>query len=264
MRADEHSGTGPASDAGRVRWLRLGLIVVFLGVWESVAQLGWIRPIFISSPSRIVQAAVWLAGEGLWRDLAVSGLEFAYGMTLAVFVGLILGIVLGWYASLGAVVDPFIAGLYATPRVALIPLIILWFGIGIASKVAVVFLGAVFPILVSTMAGVRAVDNDLVTCARSFGASDRQVFQTLALPSSVPFIIAGLQLGVGRGLVGVVVAEYIAARAGIGHMISVAAATFQSDKTFVGILILAGTGVLLSALLDRLQARFDRWRPSPR
>jgi NitT/TauT family transport system permease protein len=80
----------------------------------------------------------------------------------------------------------------------------------------------------------------------------------------VPFIIAGLQLGVGRGLVGVVVAEFIAARAGIGHMISVAAATFQSDKTFVGILILAGTGVLLSALLDRLQARFDRWRPSPR
>lgn len=264
MTTESAQPSGNERGSRRIWWWRTGLVVAFLAAWEAVAGLGWIRPIFISSPSRIVQAAVWLAGKDLWHDLAVSGVEFLYGMLLAVVVGLLLGIVFGWYGSLGAAVDPFIAGLYATPRVALIPLIVLWFGIGIASKVAVVFLGAVFPILVSTMAGVRAVDNDLVTCARSFGASDRQVFRTLALPSSVPFIIAGLQLGVGRGLVGVVVAEFIAARAGIGHMIAVAAATFQSDKTFVGILILAGTGVLLSSLLGRLQKRFDRWRPTQR
>lgn len=246
----------------RVAWLRLGIILLFLAAWEGVAALGWIRPIFISSPSHILQAAIRMAGAGLWRDLAVSGMEFLIGMGLAVLLGMLLGIVLGWYSTLGKAIDPFLTGLYATPRVALIPIIILWLGIGIASKVAVVFLGAVFPILLSTMAGVRAVDNDLVTCARSFGATDRQVFRTLALPSSVPFIIAGLQLGVGRGLVGVVVAEFIAARAGVGHMMSVAAATFQSDKTYVGILILAGTGVLLSWLLGRLQANFDRWRPT--
>ncbi|MGA9533933.1 MAG: ABC transporter permease [Anaerolineales bacterium] len=242
--------------------LPAGAVIGFFALWELIVQLGWVRPLFISSPTRIWQAAVWLSSHGLWYDLFVSSAEFLIGVGLAMIVGLLLGIALGWYPSLSAVFDPFISALYSTPRVAFLPLLILWLGIGLASKVAVVFLGAVFPILVSTMAGVRAVDDELVTAARTFGASDRQIFQTLALPSSVPFIIAGLQLGVGRGLVGVVVGEFLASQAGIGHMMNVAAATFQTDKTFVGILILAVSGSLMSGGLKRLEHRFDRWRPS--
>jgi NitT/TauT family transport system permease protein len=236
-------------------------VVVFVVAWELVARAELIRPIFTSSPTRIVRAAVWLAGHGLWEDLLVSGAEFMAGMTLALLVGLPAGILLGWYPRLAAPFDPFIDALYATPRLALLPLIILWFGIGMASKVAMVFLGAVIPILVSTMAGMRAVDSSLLTAARSFGATDVQVFRTVALPSSVPSIVAGLRLGVGRGLVGVVVGEFIAANAGIGHMMSVAAATFQTDQTFVGILILAATGILLNAGLASLERRVERWRP---
>lgn len=241
--------------------LRTAAIVGFLCLWELVSRLGWIRPLFISSPSRIWQATVWLSAHSLWKDLLVSSTEFVIGLGLAMVVGLALGFLLGWYPSVRSTFDPFISALYSTPRVAFLPLLILWLGIGLASKVAVVFLGAVFPILVSTMAGVRSVDDDLLTAARSFGAGGWQIFHTLALPSSIPFIIAGLQLGVGRGLVGVVVGEFLASQAGIGHMMNVAAATFQTDKTFVGILILAISGSAISAGLKRLEARFDRWRP---
>jgi ABC-type nitrate/sulfonate/bicarbonate transport system permease component len=253
---------GRSGPQGRWRaWLQIGAVGAFFVAWELFARTGWVRPLFISSPSRIWDAGVWLAQHGLWNDILVSTWEFALGMGLAIGIGLALGVLLGWYPSLSAAFDPFVSALYSTPRVAFLPLLILWLGIGLASKVAVVFLGAVFPILVSTMAGVRAVDNDLLTAARSFGASDRQVFETLALPSSVPFLISGLQLGVGRGLVGVVVGEFLASQAGIGHMMNVAAATFQTDKTFVGILILAASGTLISAGLRRLERRFDRWRP---
>jgi NitT/TauT family transport system permease protein len=157
--------------------------------------------------------------------------------------------------------DPFISALYALPRSALLPILILWLGIGIRSKIAIVFLGAVFPILINAMAGVRTIDEMLLRCARSFGANDRQLFLTLAVPSSVPFIVTGLRLGVGRALVGIVVGELVAATAGIGYMMSVAGATFQTDKVYVGIMLLAGTGYVLTALLKRLESYFETWRP---
>lgn len=235
-------------------------VAVFFIVWEVVVQLGLIRPIFVSSPSRILRAAVWLSAHGLWLDISVSGSEFLLGIALAMGVGLPAGILLGWYGRLRDIFDPFVAALYSTPRVALLPLLILWLGIGIKSKIAVVFLGAVFPILVSTKAGVESIDDSLLRCARSFGASDRQIFRYLAAPSSMPFIVSGLRLGMGRGLVGVVVGEFIASTAGIGHMMNISAATFQTDQTFVGILILAAAGTLFSWLLDLLGRRFDRWR----
>ena len=150
--------------------------------------------------------------------------------------------------------------LYSVPRVALLPLIILWLGIGLESKIAVVFLGAIFPIIVNTMSGVRSLDTTLLNCARAYGARDRDLLLTIAVPGSVPFIIAGLRLGAGRGLVGVVVGELVAAQAGVGHMMARAAATFQTDKVFVGVLLIALFGLLLSRALSALEARVDAWR----
>ncbi|NIO70518.1 MAG: ABC transporter permease subunit [Anaerolineae bacterium] len=126
---------------------------------------------------------------------------------------------------------------------------------------AVVFLGAFFPILVNTLAGVRTIDETLLRCARSFGANDRQIFTTLALPNSVPFVITGMRLGVGRGLVGIVVGELVAATAGVGYMMSVAGAMFQTDKVFVGIVLLASSGYVAVELLKKIEARFESWRP---
>jgi NitT/TauT family transport system permease protein len=150
---------------------------------------------------------------------------------------------------------------YATPRVALIPLLLIWFGIGISSKIAVVFLGAVSPVLIATTAGMRNLDESLLQAARSFGANDRQIFTTVALPSSVPFILAGLKLAVGRALSGVVVAELVAAQAGIGYMMAKAGATFRTDRVMVGVLIIARAGVASIELLRRVEERYQAWRP---
>lgn len=243
--------------------LGLGTMVVFLLLWELAPALGLVNPLFSSSPSRIISAAQWLFANGLWNDIWVSASEFALGFGLAVVIGIPVGVALGWVPTLRAMFEPMVMGLYAVPRIALMPLIILWLGIGLESKVAVVFLGAVFSIIVSVTAGVGTADGVLVKCARSFGASERQVLWTVVLPGSVPFIITGMRLGAGRGLIGVVVGEMVAAQAGIGHMMARAGATFQTDKVFVGVFLLAIFGVLLSSLFRWLESRVDEWRVQP-
>ncbi|MFC1816407.1 ABC transporter permease, partial [Thermodesulfobacteriota bacterium] len=156
--------------------------------------------------------------------------------------------------------DPFITLLYATPRISLIPLIIIWLGIGLWSKVAVVFLGAIFPIIINTTGGFRTLDESLLKAARSFGADNWIIFRTIGLPGSVPFIISGLRLGLGRGLVGIVVAEMFASQAGIGYLIMLAGSSFQTDTVFVGVGIIAGSALLLDSALRMLERRFESWR----
>jgi len=241
--------------------LAVGAMLAFLALWELLPDLGLANPFFTSSPSRIVTAAGWLFAHGFWNDILVSLGEFAIGMALAILFSIPLGLLLGWYRRTNAAFEPFVTMLNAMPRVALLPLIILWLGIGMASKVAAVFLGAFFPLIVNVMIGVKTVDETLLKCARSFGASDRQVFTTLALPTSVPFLVAGMRLALGRGLVGVVVGEMLASTAGVGHMMALASSTFQTDKMFVGLILLAGFGYGLTELLKRLEKRFESWRP---
>lgn len=234
--------------------------IIFIALWEILPAIGWLNPFFTSSPSRILRASVWLFSHGLWWDIYVSLSEFGVGMILAIVLGIIIGMLLGWYRTLDAMFEPFVTMLNAMPRVALLPLIILWLGIGIESKVAAVFLGAFFPIVITVMKGVRTVDENLLKCARSFCATDWQVFKTLVLPTCVPFIVAGLHIAVGRGLVGVVIGELLASQAGVGHMISVASSTFQTDKVFVGILLLAFFGYFLTEILKQFEKVFDSWR----
>lgn len=233
----------------------------FLLIWELVPRLGLVKPLFTSSPSRIAAAAYALMLDGFWYDIGITLTEFVLGFGLSILVGIPFGIMLGWNRTFQAVFEPFVTTLYSVPRIALMPLIILWLGIGINSKIALVFLGAVFPIIVSVYTGMRTLDDSLVRCARAFGANDRQLLRTVALPSSVPFMVSGVRLGVGRALVGVVVAELVASQAGVGHMMARAGATFQTDKVFVGVIFLAILGLSLTAVLKRLEARFEAWRP---
>ena len=237
-------------------------VLLFIATWELLPAVGLVNPFFTSSPSRIGRAAVAAASDGLWTDIAISAVEFWSGFLLAALVGIPLGVFLGWYRRWHALVDPLITMFYTTPRVALLPLLILWLGIGLASKIAVVFLGAVFPILMNVIAGMRTIDETLVTCARSFGASDLKMFTTLALPASVPFTLTGLRIGVGRALVGVVVGEMVAATGGLGHMISAAGSAFQVDRVFVGVVIIAAFGYVVTAMLNSLERRVDAWRPA--
>jgi len=236
---------------------------IFLIIWELVGNVyQLINPMFMSSPSLIFKAAVQLFASGeIYNDLYVSGIELLAGYFLAVAVAIPLGIMVGWYKRMSYVLDPFINAMNATPRVALLPLVIIWLGIGILSKVGIIFLGAVFSILINTRDGVKTTPLNLLNAARSFGASEWMVFKTVVIPSTIPFILTGLRLAVGRALVGVLVGELYAATAGIGFMITVAGATFQTDKVFVGVLIFALSGMIGMELLTKLERRFDKWRP---
>jgi NitT/TauT family transport system permease protein len=238
-------------------------VALFLTTWELVGGIfQWVNPMFMSAPSLIFNAAVQLFSTGeIWNDLKVSGIEFFWGYALSVAVGIPFGIAVGWYKKMAYIFDPFVNALYSTPRVALLPLVIIWLGIGILSKVGIIFLGAVFPIMINARDGVKTTPYNLLTAARSFGASEWQIFRSVVLPSTVPFLISGLRLGVGRALIGVMVGELYAATAGIGFMITVAGATFQTDKVFVGVLVFAITGMISMDLLGRLEKRFDKWRP---
>jgi ABC-type nitrate/sulfonate/bicarbonate transport system permease component len=238
-------------------------VATFLILWELVGNtLQLINPMFMSAPSLIFKAAVQLFGSGeIYNDLYVSGIELFWGYFLSVAVAVPFGIMVGWYKRASYIFDPFINAMNATPRVALLPLVIIWLGIGILSKVGIIFLGAVFPILINTRDGVKTTPYNLLTAAKSFGASEWMLFKTVVFPSTIPFILTGLRLGLGRAIVGVMVGELYAATAGIGFMITVAGATFQTDKVFVGVLVFALTGVMGMELLTRVERRFDKWRP---
>jgi ABC-type nitrate/sulfonate/bicarbonate transport system permease component len=237
-------------------------VVAVLAVWQAVALARLVPELFLPGPLDIARAlATYVTSQDFAIDVATSGQELAVGYGLAILVALPLGLLMGWYRRLHYALDPFISFFYSTPRIALLPLLIIWFGIGIWSKVAVIFLGAFFPIAINTLAGVRSLDAALLKAARAFGASDAQIFRTIALPGSVPFILTGLRLGVGHALIGVVVGELVAAQHGVGLAMATAGATFQTSKVFAALFVIAGAGVALQIVLQRLERRFDAWRP---
>jgi len=265
---DSHSVLRP-SPLKRREPLIIGTLSVVgvLTVWQLVANARIVPVLFLPGPVDIAEALVRLFTQPdteIWIDLATSGEEILIGYGLAIVVGLALGLAMGWYTRFQYGMDPFVNFFYSTPRIVLIPLFIIWFGIDIWSKVAVIFLGALFPIIINTMAGVRNTEGSLLRVARSFGASDALIFRRVVLPGSVPFILTGLRLGVGHALTGVVVGELIAAKHGVGQLVATAAQTFQMPKLFAGVVLIAGTGMLLTAALQRLERRFQTWRPEIR
>ena len=239
-----------------------GTLAAFLLAWEITADTGLIDPSFISSPSRMARAGAMLAADpDFWNDARVSASEFVFGYGAAIAVGIPLGLAMGTSRRLSYVVSPFVDTLNAVPRVTLLPLLIIWFGIGIWSKVAVVFLGAVVPIVISAFSGVKTNEARFLTMARSFSASRTKMFSSIILPGTVPFIFTGLKYAAGRALLGVVVGELYAATAGLGHMIAEAGNTFQTDTLFFGVFLFTAAGLLVVGLLDGLERRFERWRP---
>jgi ABC-type nitrate/sulfonate/bicarbonate transport system permease component len=237
-------------------------VIAALGVWEALWEAGRISPLFFTGPSQVVErfAAEWTEGR-LKQDMLYSGRNFVVGVGLAISSGVVLGVVVGWYRRLAMVVEPFLTALYSTPRVALIPLVLIWFGIGMWSKVFIVFINAFFPVLINTIGGVRAIDRDLLRAARSFCASDSQIFTTVVVPGSVPFILTGVRQAVSLGLIGVVVGEMFGGSEGIGYMVNYGGQTFQTDTVFLGVVIIAFAGIVLTWLAERLERHFSRWRP---
>ena len=238
-------------------------VILAIAVWQAFWSSGKISPLFFTGPSSVVTrfGEEWTHGR-LKSDMAYSGTNFVIGVGLAIAAGVVLGVIIGWYRRLAMVFEPFVNALYATPRVALVPLILIWFGIGMWSKVFIVFINAFFPVLINTIGGIRATDADLLRAARAFCASDWQIFKTVAIPGAVPFILTGVRQSVALGLIGVVVGEMFGGSQGIGYMVNYGGQTFQTDTVFLGVVIIAFAGIVLTWLAERLEKRFSRWRPA--
>ena len=244
--------------ASTVRGL-LSLLVVG-GVWEIAGRSGrW--PLVLAPISEIWVKFLQLATSGeLMRHVLVSLNEFIVGFAIAAVLGICLGIAIASSDTVRDFVDPWVSAVYATPTVALAPLFIFIFGIDAPSKMAVVFLLAIFPIVINTSTGMRSTDRVYIDAARSFCANRTQIFTKVLIPSALPFIVAGLRLGIGRGLVGVVIGEFIGARAGLGYLIFRSSQAFQIDAMWVGVFLLAGTGVLAVIVLQSVERRMAPWR----
>lgn len=229
-------------------------------LWEFLSRVVVANPLFLAAPSQIVGAIYTLGRNGqLWQHMRVSALEFALGYIIASVLGIIAGLAMARSAAVKQALQPWMVGLYATPTIALAPLFILWLGIGIWSKVLVVILLVFFPVAINTEAGLRTTSERLIEMLRSFGANERQIFFKVSLPSAVPFILAGLKIGIGRGLIAVVVAELFGSRAGLGRLISASADAFNMPELFAGVVVLALAGIILTAGFTWLENRLVPW-----
>lgn len=244
--------------AGTIRGLTSFLVVAL--AWEIAGRSGrW--PLLLAPLSEIWVAFLKLAASGeLLRHVLVSLNEFIVGFAIAAVFGIGLGMAIASSDAVRDFIDPWVSAVYATPTVALAPLFIFIFGIDAPSKMAVVFLLAVFPIVINTATGLRSTDQVFIEAARSFSANRAQIFTKVLIPSALPFIVAGLRLGIGRGLVGVVVGEFIGARAGLGFLIFRSSQGFQIDAMWVGVFLLAGTGVLAVVILQKVERHMAPWR----
>jgi len=237
---------------------RYGFVALILAAWEMAGP--FIDPIFCSYPSKIAVAFYNLTASGeLLYYLGQSLQVMAYGLSCAIVIGIPLGVAMARMRKLDWALDLPVNALYATPMVALVPILVLWFGIYMQAKIIVVFLFAVFPILINTYQGVRECDKSLLEVARSYRASERWIWQDVLLPFALPYIAAGIRLAIGRGLVGMVIAEFYTTISGLGFMITRYANIFEMDKTFVPIIVLMTLGVSLTGALKWLERRIAPW-----
>lgn len=243
--------------------IRVLSLVVTLAIWEWYGR--GVDPVFMSYPTAIVEAVPAMIASGeLPRAMLSSVTGLAVGLTLAIVFGTLIGLLMGRYRLVDQILDLQINALYATPNVALIPLLILWFGLGLLSKIVIIFLAGFFPIIVNTYAGVRNVGRGMVEVAQAEGANEAQIFTKIVIPASLPFITTGVRLAMGRAVVAMVVAELFTALSGLGGAIMNYGNAFKTDKLFVVIIVLALLGVSLTESVRWLERRLAPWKETER
>ena len=238
--------------------VRIASLAIVLGVWQWYGSS--VNPILFAPPTKIARAFVTLAGDGTLGHALVQSLTvFALGMVAAIVIAIPLALILARYQVADWALQGYINALYATPLVAIVPLLILWFGFGVKAKVIIIFSFALFPLLINTYQGARSVDKGLLEVAQSFGCRELKTWRHVILPSAVPFIAAGLNLAVGRALVGMIIAEFYTSASGLGYMVISAGNTFQTAKMFVPILVVMTLGVLLLGVTRTLKKKVSPW-----
>lgn len=233
---------------------------MLLAIWQVVGSKDLVPSELISYPGQLLEVGASMAASGgLIPHFLVSLQELVYGFAPAVGVGILLGLLMGHSRRLRYLLDPLTMALYTTPRIALIPMLVLWFGVGMESKIAVVFLGGVFPVLVNTVAGVRQLDRSWIQAVRSFGATAPQVMTIVTLRGALPAIMTGIRLGLGRGILGVIVGEMYVSVAGVGQLIHLYGNAGRAAELMVLITFIAMFGVLCIAMLRRVEEWIGPW-----
>lgn len=247
----------------RNRDLLLGLLSValVLGAWEAVFLLVPLNPLYISKPSLIFAglAEITLNGK-LAYDLGVSAIPFLYGFVSAAVFGIAVGIVMGWRQRVGWALDPLMTIFYASPLVALAPLVIVFFGVGVTGKTLIIFLLSLFPFVFNAKAGVQAVDRVLINVVRSMGGTQKDLYLKVLVPSVLPYVVAGARIALGRGLIGILVGEFFAASEGIGYAIAKYGDLFALDKMFACIFVIMIIAVVLTEGIRWAERAAFPWR----
>jgi NitT/TauT family transport system permease protein len=257
-RAERAAGNRRFRRSLRNLGIRLLSLAVFLLLWEWAGAN--IDPVLFTTPTAVAKAAVEMIGSGeLWTYLWPSLKVLAIGFTLACVFGIGIGLLLARYEILDVALSVYITFLYSIPSVALVPLVVLWAGFETSAKVIILFMFAFFPMVINTYQGVKSVDPKLVEVGRAFRCSERQLWGNIVLPAALPFIVTGLRLALGRGLIGMVLADLYTAISGIGYLIVRTASTYQVNKMFVPIVALGLLGVTLTALLRLAEKYVAPW-----
>jgi NitT/TauT family transport system permease protein len=267
LAADQQAARERAQAVQR-RWttaqiaIRIISLIVVLSAWEYVGRQ--INPVLFTYPTAVGAAAVKMIASGeLWKYLSQSLVVLFAGLGLATVLGIALGLVMARFWVIDVALDTYITALYSIPSVALVPVLVLWFGIEVSAKIAVVFLFTFFPIVINTQQGVKNVDDRLTEVGRAFRCSERQLWIHIVLPAAVPFIVTGLRLAIGRGLIGMVLADLYTAITGIGYLISRYASIYRTDAMFVPIATLGLLGITLTSLLRFVEKRVAPWMHQP-
>ena len=246
---------------GKINRYRIALALLLIGLWETISDR-LISFFWISSPSAIIRYLAEITLDGsLFENLSVTFLEMILGYVLGGVAGILVGFVLGRFESLGKVLDPFLYAFNGVPRIALAPLVIVWFGIGLPSKVVIAALVVFFITFVNTFSGIKEASQELKNIVKVMGGTELDILRKVVLPTAWPWILAALKLSLPYALTGAVVGEFVAASKGLGFMIQYSSSMFDVTGSMAGIIILAIVVIILNSILDRVEGMILRWRP---
>ncbi len=244
------------------RWIIGTLnLACFFTLWQLAAVYTDIPKLFLPSVTEVWDALVRMHEQGiLWGNLGISLWIYVVGMVLSIVIAVPLGLFIGGVKVVDRIASPYVWAIYTTPRLILMPLVVLWVGINDTARIVIIVLSAVPATLVVVMEGVKTVDNSLLKAARSFGASRAQLFRSVVMPSTVPFIATGIRMGVSRGLIGLFIGELFTAANGIGYIIAVSSKTFNSAQTYAMLFIFVFFCVAMVGLTQLLERKVSVWR----
>jgi len=245
--------------------LRYGVVGVVgvLAIWEGISRLGLVKTVLISRPSEVVAAAIQEFSSGsIWPDIEATLLVFCIGFSIVSVLGIGIGLGGGLFPRFGWIADQWLNASNVVPDLAIVPLLIVWFGIGITFKIVLVVLVGTFYVAINTLAGVKSAEGRFLSVSRCYGASRMRLVRSVILPGSLPYIVTGLRQSAARSIIAVIVAEFVSGNQGIGFFISLSGSFLETDRVMFGIVLLGAFSICLNEALGFAERRFDKWRPT--